>query len=127
MDNDIIQAYLWQDVINLGFSPKSPKEMKKWLSAYGRSLREFWGIYEDPKNPVDKKGKIEGTIHYSEINILFDYSISPNPATIPKFTITLFYCSNTNDLMWVHDFDDQYFSFPIQSIYYNQDKFQNQS
>ena len=43
MDNDIIQAYLWQKVIRLGFSPSKDSDISRWLHQYARSLPVFLG------------------------------------------------------------------------------------
>ena len=37
MDKKIIQAYLWQEIIRMGFSPSSDKDKKSWLRQYGKS------------------------------------------------------------------------------------------
>ena len=34
MDNDIIQAYLWREVIRLAFSPASTKDIKNWIVSF---------------------------------------------------------------------------------------------
>ena len=166
MDKDIIQAYLWQDVINFAFSPKSTKEIKQWLHVYGKSLKDFWEIGDYPPTPVIREGKIE--LKDREIsslmeNISFNYSILNGSkfgltVTVPfvhkstkqseiksllekleiplskecfpevsKAIQVLFH--NTNFKL-IHHFDDQYFSFPIQSIlnkYGKEKEFRNKS
>lgn len=109
MNNEIIQAYLWQEVIRLGFSPSSDKDRIGWLSQYERSLKDFWEIGDYPI-------KVESgvtTITHSGLNFEYKYQ---RIADISKFTISFCYLSNTMDLMWTHDVDNNYFLFPKQSI-----------
>ena len=113
MDNDIICAYLWQDVIRLGFSPAGAKNRKKWLLQYGRSLKDFWEIETYPDMPQESNGALKLTIDSStHIGLSFEYCIN----TIDKFGITLMYSPPVDDkqLIWIHVMDGQYFSFPSQ-------------
>ncbi|MCK5685958.1 hypothetical protein KAJ27_17635, partial [bacterium] len=110
MDNEIIQAYLWQDIIRLGFSPSSDKDKKDWLVQYGNSLKDFWEIDE---YPVKNDEITKFTIIHAGLN--FEYTFSKSIST-SKFAISLYYLSDKIELMWVHDVDSQYFGFPEQSI-----------
>lgn len=115
MDKDIIQAYLWQDVIRLGFSPSGNKDKKKWVHMYVRSLKDFWEVDEYPPNPQSNRaitGKLTSSM---KINILIDYSITD----ISNFTVRFLHISNTRELMWTHDVDSRYFSFPEQAFLTN--------
>ncbi len=112
MDNDIIQAYLWQEVIRLGFSPSGSKDIKRWLHMYGKSLKNFWGIDDYSSTP-----KSNGTITAeftctSSLNITLSYCIT----NISKFAVTFSPFSNKNNKLWVHDVDDFYFVFPERSL-----------
>lgn len=114
MDKDIIQAYLWQDVIRLGFSPSGNKNKKKWVRMYVRSLKDFWEIDNYPPNP-QSNGAITGELTCAlSLEILLSYSISTTDIT--KFAVTFSPFSNRNNKLWVHDVDGSYFMFPKQSL-----------
>lgn len=115
MDKDIIQAYLWQDVIRLGFSPKRKKEIKSWLFMYGKSLKNFWEVDEYPPSPQSKSNGAITAELTSSINILIDYLIT----NTSNFTVRFLHISNTQELMWTHDVDSRYFSFPEQAFLTN--------
>ncbi len=119
MDNEIIQAYLWQEVIRLGFSPSSDKDKKLWLVQYGKSLKEFWEIEEYPPTPKWKSTYTTSLSSSTKINILIDYSIS----NLSKFSVKFLYIPNKQELMWTHDVDNNYFLFPKQSILNKYQKF----
>jgi len=110
MDNNIIQAYLWNEVIRLGFSPAGDKDRKHWIIQYGKSLKEFWGVGEYPtKNKLD-------TIVVNHSNVNLEYQFSPI-TNIEKYTIEFYYLSDSLELMWTHDVDSQgYFQFPEKSL-----------
>ncbi|MDM8515597.1 hypothetical protein QUF76_05305 [Desulfobacterales bacterium HSG16] len=113
--NDMIRAYLWQEVIMLAFLPSRGKDQKTWLQMYNKSINEFWETDEYPPSPSShhrNEPPITGEITYSAIDMLFDYTISNNST----FAVRLLHTSNTKDLMWTHDVDSRYFIFPIQSI-----------
>jgi len=112
MPRSIIQAYLYQDIIRLGFSPSSSKERKSWLRQYGQSLKAFWEINDYPPAPSERNGAISSTINASEsINAEYEYNIEK----IEKFTVRLIHSPNVQ-IMWVHDMDGVYFTFPCQTF-----------
>ena len=115
MDKDIIQAYLWQDVIRLGFSPKRKKEIKSWLFMYGKSLKNFWEVDEYPPSPQSKSNGAITAELTSSTNILIDYLITDKT----NFTVRFLYIFNRRELMWTHDVDSRYFSFPEQAFLTN--------
>ena len=117
MDDDIIQAYLWQDIIRLGFSPSGNRDKRTWLHMFGRSLKDFWEIDEYPPTLTPKSdGTFMVTLNSSiTINMLIDYSITD----ISNFTVRFLHISNTRELMWTHDVDSRYFSFPEQAFLTN--------
>lgn len=112
MDNDIIQAYLWHDVIRLGFSPSGNKDIKSWLHMYGRSLKDFWEIDDYPKNP-----KSNGTVTAelsctASLNVALSYNVT----NITKFEVTFSPFSDRSNKLWVHDVDGSYFVFPERAL-----------
>lgn len=111
MDNDIIQAYLWQKVIRLGFSPSKDSDIKSWLYLYNSSLPGFWETEEYPKISV-LDGQFQIKVNFHQINMSFDCSIT----NIKKFSVYFLHTANTDGLMWVHDVDHKYFAFPSQSL-----------
>jgi hypothetical protein len=121
MDKEIVRAYLWQDIIRLGFSPSKTKDQKSWLLQYGRSLKEFWEV-NYPKPPAQSGSFISATIDTSiSIGMTYEYAIE----STQKFTVRLMYAppEENRELMWIHDLDERlYFSFPIQTFLTNHNK-----
>ena len=114
-DRDMIRAYLWQDIIRLGFSPSGTKEQKKWLFQYGRSLRSFWEVENYPGNPSQAGKYISATIDSSRaIGLTYEYAIE----NAEKFTVRMMYAPpvENRELMWMHDMDGKFFSFPAQRL-----------
>lgn len=119
MDDEIIQAYLWQDVVRLGFSPSGDKDKKRWLKMYGQSLKDFWEIDDYSYHPSLRNGAFTAELTAPiQINMLIDYSI----LDISNYTVRFLHISNTRDLMWTHDVDSAYFSFPEQYFLTNYKK-----
>ena len=86
MDKNIIQAYLWRNIIRLGFSPIGDKDRRSWLYMYGKSLKDFWEVDEYPPTPKNN-GSISAELTSSiKINILIDYSITD----ISNFTVRFY-------------------------------------
>ncbi len=119
MDNEIIRAYLWQEVIRLGFSPASDKDKKSWLVQYGKSLKDFWGIEEYPETPKIKGVSIGCNLSSStQLDLLLEYQIS-SPSNF-----SILFLSEYRNLMWTHDVDQQnYFLFPEKSLLNKYGKF----
>jgi len=116
MDNNIIQAYFWNEIIRLGFSPISDREKKAWLYLYGKSLKEFWEVEEYPtKNESDSM-----IIFHSNINLEYKFDHISN---IENYEIKLYYLTDSLELMWTHDVDSHgFFSFPEKSLLHKYDK-----
>ncbi len=112
MDKNIIRAYLWEDIIRLGFSPKDTKNQKSWLYLYGQSLKGFWEV-DYPKPPVVVKDRLTATIDSSKsVGMIYEYSIGD----ALKFNVRLMHAPprKSGEIMWGHDMDDKYFYFPNQ-------------
>lgn len=110
MDSEIIQAYLWREVIRLGFCPSGNENLKKWLHMYGKSLRAFWDINEYPLPPRSNGAITAELTCASPLNMLLSYNIS----SISKFAVRFLYIPQNKEFMWVHDVDGSCFSFPEQ-------------
>jgi hypothetical protein len=115
MDKNIIQAYLWRNIIRLGFSPIGDKDRRSWLYMYGKSLKDFWEVDEYPPSPKSNGSILAELTSSIKIHILIDYSITD----ISNFTVRFLHISNTRELMWTHDVDSKYFSFPEQAFLTN--------
>ena len=90
MDNDLVCAYLWQDIIRLGFSPSGTKHKKNWLRQYGKSLKLFWQIEDYPAIPSSRGGYLSATIDSTaHLGLCFEYAIAEQ--TNAKFTVRLAY------------------------------------
>ncbi len=115
MDEDIIRAYLWQDIIRLGFSPSGTREQKNWLFQYGQSLKEFWEVETYPNSPTVSGEGLAATIDVSmPMGLIYEYFIE----NTSKFTVRVMYAPplKGREFMWEHDMDGQYFSFPNQTF-----------
>ncbi len=111
LNNDIIQAYLWYDVIRLGFSPSGNKDIKSWLQIYVRSLKDFWEIDGYPLPP---KGKGNLTVELSITT--FDITLSISITNIAKFVVKFSSLKDSSNTQWTHDVDSFYFVFPDRSL-----------
>jgi hypothetical protein len=111
MDDEIIRAYLWRDVIRLGFSPSSTKERKCWLREYQNSLRYFWEVDSYPASLSEERGIIKAQINCDKLNLCLDYEIKPNSNFKASF---LFLQQSNVELILIHDVDDNYYTFPDQ-------------
>jgi len=116
MDNNIIQAYFWNEIIRLGFSPISDREKKAWLHLYGKNLKEFWEVEGYPTiNESDSM-----IIFHSNINLEYKFNHISN---IENYEIKLYYLTNSLELMWTHDVDSHgFFSFPEKSLLHKYNK-----
>jgi hypothetical protein len=114
MDNEIIQAYLWREVIRLGFSPSGKGDMKNWLVQYGRSLKDFWEIDEYPELPAKIDSTIKGKLLTNLKNDLFiEYGIKRDF----NYSLTFLFPNTEPKIMWSHDVDtNNFFLFPEHSL-----------
>lgn len=111
MDRDTIRAYLWQDIIRLGFSPKGTKDQKVWLVQYARSLSAFWEVDYTPLKLRQERTGIKGSIDTSiTLGLIYDYTFK----AFDKFDVTFMYSPPIEDreFMWQHDMDSAFFYFP---------------
>ncbi|WP_300667585.1 hypothetical protein [Desulfoluna sp.] len=116
MDEKIIRAYLWQDILRLAFSPSKTSDQKTWLLLYGRSLKDFWGVESYPSLPGRKgKGPLSGEVDScADFGVTFEYDIT----TDQKYGTTWNHYppSQEKQPMWVHDVDGKYFTIPVQEL-----------
>lgn len=101
MNKDVVRAYIWEDIIKLGFSPSTTKNRKSWVCQY---LKSFKGFCEIDSYPTIPKKEISGSICLSDI--FFDYSIGKKD----KFAVTVNFMQKNSELSWTHDFDPSFFS-----------------
>lgn len=118
MDKEIIRAYLWQEVIHLGFCPSGQDKQKDWVRLYQKSLKGFLGLNSYPTPP---KWKSKIIFSYStSIGLDIECSITKTD----KFTVKFLYLppshnqepSHNLELMWNHDVDGAFFTFPVQEF-----------
>lgn len=115
MDCDVVRSYLVQEIITRGFSPAGTTDKKRWLHQYGKSLKEFWAANDYPSAPSEKNNIISATINASTaVQTVYEYAIERND----KFSIRLIHTPNIQ-LMWMHDMDGAYFTFPFQTFLTN--------
>lgn len=113
MDEKLIRAYLWHDVIRLGFCPSSVTDKKNWLLQYSKSLRDFWEIDLYPRNPYLDGDNIKLDIDFDPLDLCLEFVFK----SMNNFCIQFEYCSKTPVLKLMHDVDlDNYFVFPDQSF-----------
>ena len=105
MNNKLIRAYLWYDVIRLAFRPSGDAAQKKWIRLYTSSLRDFWELGDSPSHPICRNNVIKGTFNCT---VIVDYSVAPRE----KYTVRFFHTLQANELLWVHDVDRSFFHFP---------------
>lgn len=109
MDKLIVRAYLWQEVIRLGFSPTSASERQTWLHLYSRSLYKFWEMQSYPEMPKKSDNAFRVTI-YSPVDISFECEILQGRSFSVRFL-------HGDRLMWLQDADkERYFTFPKQLL-----------
>lgn len=114
MDRNIVRAYLWQEVINLGFNPSGDADQKSWVLQYARSLKEFWEIDAYPINLRVESGVLKGRVD-SPANLSFDFDIAAKDKFLVQF-LSAPIRKRGNGLMWNHDVDSAFFNFPIQPL-----------
>lgn len=103
MDKDIVRAFLWQEVIRLGFVPE---KREFWLKEYNQSLKDFWGMESYPRPPQKNKRSITSSID-SNAEFAYEYHI----VTYNTFSVRLMTLSSgKSGLMWMHDMDSSYYT-----------------
>ncbi len=121
MNKKIICAYLWQEVIRLGFRPTGEKKQKKWLLQYIKSLNDFLEIGSFPNTQL---GGISPIICEFSIRLPIDLEIECSITQTDKFIVSFLYLpqAHNRELMWDHEVDGTYFTFPVQEFltYHNQ-------
>jgi hypothetical protein len=122
IDKNTIKGYLWQEVVRLGFCPDKNKQ-KDWLRQYMYSLHKFFGLDSYPALPSQSERPPAITFEYELPYFLL---VKGSFENADKFAITFFYLPPSADeyLIWNHDMDGTYFTFPVQKfmIHHNQRK-----
>lgn len=119
MDKNFIRAYLWQDIIRLGFCPHGTKNQMHWLHQFGQSLKNFWEVDTYPKSPCNKNGKTVAVIDCTVFDVYLEYTVEH----AARFMVSFFFAlAITRELMWKHDVDGSFCTFPVQPFltYHNQ-------
>lgn len=114
MDKEIIRAYLWQEIIRLGFCPSSTKDKKIWLNIYSKSLKNFWELDNYPSSPKEHDGML-----ITMIDNLPNGAVECCIESQEKFSVRYFYANEKIEsriCVWTHDMDGNYFVFPRQTF-----------
>ncbi len=108
MDKDIIQAYLWQDVIRLGFQITKHQE---WIKIYLGSLQKFWEAYEYPckDGPRCKNNSIKAKIENPDLELRWQFDLRLNEHFCLEF-------NHLNVNIWEHHSDFAYYVLPIEKM-----------
>lgn len=109
MDNNLIRAYLFNDVVQLGFGVADLRTKKKWLNLFLASLREFWGISEHQVGPQVKDGVITGRIDNSHCNLWLSFQLRENGYLHVEF-------GHLDGKVLLHHSDPDYFVPSLDSI-----------
>lgn len=115
MDKDIIRAYLWHEVLRLGFCPSGSNDQKHWLRLYGGSLNAFWEVDEYPCQQTFNNDQLRATIScQKQVSLTFEIQVT----NLNNHNILFLFSPDNgeNRLMWTHDVDSDYFVFPEQSM-----------
>lgn len=117
MDKDLVRAYLWQEIIRLGFCPVSTKDQTKWLHQYCRSLKDFWEVTSYPRVPDYDKNKNNYKVRIDCISA-FEVEMDCIIESRTKFVVTILYktIGSFYDKMWAHDVDGSFYTFPFQIV-----------
>lgn len=111
MDEMLVQAYIWQEVIHRAFSPRSVKDKKSWLRLYQGSLVSYWEVSAMSSPVENPSGSITGKA--SSDTIEYTYCIHPKP----KFSVRMYSITAADRaLIWLHDVDETYFCLPDQKL-----------
>lgn len=117
MDNDIIRAYIWDEVIRLGFSPSGGKNMLDWIRTYGLSLQNFW---EEEEIPFRMKKHENGQVNieiFCKRQACMDLELSMTNLSTHNTRFLHNPPERQGELMWVHGVDlANYFFFPERSL-----------
>jgi len=108
MDNDIIQAYLWNDVIRLGFKIT---EHQQWIKTYLGSLQSFWEVYEYPckDGPRCKNNSIKAKIENPDLELRWKFDLKINEHFHLEF-------NHLDKNIWWHHADYAYYGLPIEKM-----------
>ncbi|MGR3319330.1 MAG: hypothetical protein ACUZ8O_12750 [Candidatus Anammoxibacter sp.] len=108
MDDDIIQAYLWKDVIELGFRITKHKE---WIKAYLGSLKGFWGVSEYPctNGPRFENDSIKAEIENPDLELWWEFDLRINEHFHLEF-------NHLSGNVWWHHSDFEYYILPIEKM-----------
>ena len=108
MDDDIIQAYLWNDVIRLGFQIKEPQQ---WIQRYLGSLQEFWEVSDWPcgSGPKFKDNSLKAKINNPDLELWWEFDLRIDDHFHLEF-------NHLNDNIWWHHSDSAYYELPFEKL-----------
>jgi hypothetical protein len=101
----IRRAFIWDRIIQLGFSPRNDTDKNSWISQFKKKLPSFWGIENLPVHGNFSATKINLTypgIAYDD-EMSFDCSIEDEY----RFSVTVMFGTNVG---WMHEYDSSFYS-----------------
>lgn len=102
----IRRAYIWDRIIQLGFTPRAPKDQCSWILLFRQNLPSFWGIENQPVHGV-KHSATEIRITYPGITHNDDLEFECRISNGSQFSVEIVLGET---LWWVHDYDSRYYS-----------------
>ena len=111
-----MQAYLWQDVIRLGFKIK---EHQKWIKTYLGSLQKFWEVHDYPctSGPKCKDNSIKAKIENPDLELWWEFDLRLKEH--PHFHLEF---NHLNGNIWRHHADHAYYGLPIEKMLDERDR-----
>lgn len=108
MDNDIIQAYLWLEVIRLGFNIGNHQQ---WIKDYLYSLQAFWEVCDWPceSGPKIKDNSIKAKINNPDLELKWEFDLKKDE----HFHLEI---NHSNGNVWWHHSDIDYYGLPIEKM-----------
>jgi hypothetical protein len=107
MKKKIVQAYLWNEIIQLGFMPEA-REVNEWYKKYLIGLSNFLEIAY-PKLP-SSNGMIRGTVENQHLDLWIEYEFNKSNGHLH---ISF---NHLNGNIWEHHIDPQYYGIPLEEL-----------
>ena len=102
----IRRAFIWDRIIQLGFSPRTDINKKSWILLFKQNLLSFWGnesqpVYETRHSATVIRVTYPGLTYDDEV--VFECRISNDF----QFSVDVLQGDN---IWWVHEYDQKYYS-----------------
>ncbi|MBN1579040.1 MAG: hypothetical protein JW913_20930 [Chitinispirillaceae bacterium] len=101
----IRRAFIWDRIIQLGFSPRTVTDQKSWIWLFKQNLLTFWGIENQPV--YEKFSATEVNLTYPgktfDEEMIFDCKVTDDG----QFSINAMFGER---IWWVHEYDCKFYS-----------------